>query len=82
MEEGALPLFAEYVRPDVLLWASDFPHERDARAFGGDIPTLIEREDVSESLKRQIFFDNTCRLYGFDANGENPRRKALAGATA
>ncbi len=82
VEEGALPLFAEYVRPDVLLWASDFPHERDARAFGGDIPTLIEREDVSESLKRQIFFDNTCRLYGFDANGENPRRKALAGATA
>ena len=82
VEEGALPLFADYVRPDILLWASDFPHERDARQFGGDIPTLIERDDIPDSLKRSIFFDNTCRLYGFDSNGENPRHKALAGATA
>src|SRR5581483_12171247 len=42
VEESTLPLFASYVRPDILLWASDFPHERDARQFGGDIPTLTE----------------------------------------
>jgi uncharacterized protein len=80
VEESALPLFAQYVRPDILLWASDFPHERDARQFGGDIPTLAERADLDESLKRSILFDNTCRLYGFNANGENPRQMALAAA--
>jgi predicted TIM-barrel fold metal-dependent hydrolase len=81
VEEGTLPLVAKYVRPDVLLWASDFPHERDAREFGGDIPTLAGRDDIDESLKRSILFDNTCRLYGYDGNGENPRRRAMA-ATA
>ena len=70
------------MRPDILLWASDFPHERDARQFGGDIPTLIEREDLDDSLKRSIFFDNTCRLYGFDAQGQNPRQKTLEAAGA
>ena len=80
VEEGTLPLVAKYLRPDVILWASDFPHERDARQFGGDIPTLIERDDVDDSLKRAILFDNTCRLYGYDKDGNNPRRMAMAAA--
>jgi predicted TIM-barrel fold metal-dependent hydrolase len=78
VEESTLPFVAERVRPDILLWASDFPHERDVDEFGGDIPTLSAREDVPDAVKRAIFFENPCRLYGFDANGDNPRAKRAA----
>ncbi|MGH7768069.1 MAG: amidohydrolase family protein [Candidatus Binatia bacterium] len=61
--ETALPLAAETLRPDVIIWASDYPHERDQRDFKEDIPALIRRQDVSEELKRGIFFDNTLRFY-------------------
>jgi uncharacterized protein len=61
--ETALPLAAATLRPDVILWASDYPHERDQRDFKEDIPALIRRSDVSDELKRGIFFDNTLRFY-------------------
>ncbi len=63
VEETALPLAAQALRPDVILWASDYPHERDQRDFSRDIPTLIHRKDISDELKRQIFFDNPLRFY-------------------
>jgi predicted TIM-barrel fold metal-dependent hydrolase len=47
----------------VVLWASDYPHERDQRDFKEDIPTLIKRHDLGEEVKRQIFFDNPLRFY-------------------
>ncbi|MBI3062874.1 MAG: hypothetical protein HYY83_12960, partial [Deltaproteobacteria bacterium] len=46
-----------------IIWASDYPHERDQRDFSADIPTLIERKDIDDALKRQIFFDNPLRFY-------------------
>jgi predicted TIM-barrel fold metal-dependent hydrolase len=61
--ETALPLAAQVLRPDVIIWASDYPHERDQRDFTEDIPTLIQRKDISDELKRQIFFDNPLRFY-------------------
>ena len=61
--ETALPLAARHIRPDVLLWASDYPHERDQRDFTEDIPTLIRRDDLSDDVKRGIFFDNPLRFY-------------------
>ena len=61
--ETALPLAAQTLRPDVIIWASDYPHERDQRDFKEDIPALIRRADVSEELKRKIFFDNALRFY-------------------
>ena len=63
VEETALPLAAETIGPDVILWASDYPHERDQRDFKHDIPALIGRKDVTDDLKRRIFFDNTLRFY-------------------
>ncbi len=59
----ALPLAADTLRRDMILWASDYPHERDQRDFSGDIPTLIDRKDIDERLKRQIFFENPLRFY-------------------
>jgi predicted TIM-barrel fold metal-dependent hydrolase len=61
--ETALPLAAQVLRPDVIIWASDYPHERDQRDFTEDIPTMIQRKDISDELKRQIFFDNPLRFY-------------------
>ena len=49
--------------PDTIIWASDYPHERDQRDFSADIPTLIQRRDIGDALKRQIFFDNPLRFY-------------------
>lgn len=56
----------ECVRPDVILWASDYPHERDQRDFSGDIPELLGRADVSPAVKQQIWLDNPTRFYGLD----------------
>jgi predicted TIM-barrel fold metal-dependent hydrolase len=61
--ESALPLAARVLGQDPIVWASDYPHERDQRDFTEDIPTLIQRDDISEELKRQIFFDNALRFY-------------------
>lgn len=64
VEERTLPYVLELVRPDVILWASDFPHERERDEFGGDLPRLRGREDLSDEAKRRILFDNPARYYG------------------
>ncbi len=80
VEETALPLAAQALRPDVILWASDYPHERDQRDFSNDIPALVNRKDISEELKRQIFFDNPLRFYPrLRARVEKGQRLSAAG---
>jgi predicted TIM-barrel fold metal-dependent hydrolase len=64
--ESALPLAIEQVRSDVILWASDYPHERDQRDFSGDIPALKNRSDVADAVKQQIWCDNPTRFYRLD----------------
>ena len=66
VEESTLPFVAQHLRPDVLLWASDYPHERSEGEFSDDIPTLLGREDVDDGLKQQILFENPTRFYRFD----------------
>ena len=63
VEETALPLAALTASEDIMIWASDYPHERDQRDFTQDIPKLIARRDISDELKRKIFFDNPLRFY-------------------
>jgi predicted TIM-barrel fold metal-dependent hydrolase len=63
VEESALPLAAQMLGSDALIWASDYPHERDQRDFSDDIPKLTHRADVGHELKRKIFFDNPLRFY-------------------
>ena len=62
------------LRSEVVLWASDYPHERDQRDFSRDIPALIERPDITDEAKRRIFFDNPLRFY--------PRLRTRIDATA
>jgi predicted TIM-barrel fold metal-dependent hydrolase len=63
VEESALPLAAQVANENALIWASDYPHERDQRDFSQDIPNLINRKDISDELKRKIFWDNPLRFY-------------------
>ncbi|HZU05503.1 MAG TPA: amidohydrolase family protein [Chloroflexota bacterium] len=63
IEESTLSTVARLVGGTQLLWASDFPHERAWEAFLGDLDTLLAREDLAESTKRQILLENPCRLY-------------------
>jgi predicted TIM-barrel fold metal-dependent hydrolase len=61
--EMALPLALQALGPTSIIWASDYPHERDQRDFKDDIPTLIGRGDLADEVKRRIFFDNPVRFY-------------------
>jgi predicted TIM-barrel fold metal-dependent hydrolase len=63
VEERALPLAIECLGPDVLLWASDFPHERPREGFSGDLPTLAERTDIGEDVKEKLLWHNPRRFY-------------------
>jgi predicted TIM-barrel fold metal-dependent hydrolase len=81
VEESAIPFFVEQIRSDILLWASDYPHERSEGEFNEDIPTLLERSDISDDLKRQILWTNPCRYYGLDEQGQRKARSE-AGSTA
>ena len=58
-----MPLAAQVIPEETIIWASDYPHERDQRDFSGDIPHLMGRADVSDSLKHKIFFENPIRFY-------------------
>jgi len=62
-EEKTLPYVAEWLGEDNILFPSDYPHWDGA--FPEAVNELIERQDVSDRLKRKIFCDNPQRLYGF-----------------
>jgi predicted TIM-barrel fold metal-dependent hydrolase len=62
-EETTLPYVAERVGEDVLLFASDFPHEVSPVEIKREIGEFIEREDISERLKRKILSENAKRFY-------------------
>jgi hypothetical protein len=47
---------------NALIWASDYPHERDQRDFSHDIPNLINRKDVSDELKRKDLLGQPAAL--------------------
>ncbi len=74
VEETLLPETARLVPEHTLLWASDYPHERDQRDFSEDIPYLLGRDDMSDELKHKILFENPLRFY--------PRLRARLDATA
>ena len=83
VEETALPLAAKVLPEEVIIWASDYPHERDQRDFSQDIPKLTARKDISEDLKRKIFFDNTLRFYPrLRERLETPRAKGKSAAAS
>jgi predicted TIM-barrel fold metal-dependent hydrolase len=65
VEERTAPFIPELVHPDVIMWASDFPHERERDQFGGDLPHLMARPDLSDEFKRKMLYDNPVGFYRF-----------------
>lgn len=49
----------------VFFCASDYPHE-PKEEFPEALEALAEREDIPESAKRKIVWDNPIRMYGLD----------------
>lgn len=64
VEERLLPVVLSQFNPDCVMWPSDFPHERLPKMFISDIPTLMERSDLTTEQKRKILYDNPRRFYG------------------
>jgi hypothetical protein len=62
--ERTLGTVAKLMGSTQLLWPSDFPHEKPWDEFSGDLDKFIGRDDLSESVARQILWENPCRLYG------------------
>jgi len=59
----------ERVGADKLLFSSDYPHWDTS--WPNSVRIFMERDDVSEDHKQQIFGENPQRFYGFKA--ELPR---------
>ncbi|MGH7771102.1 MAG: amidohydrolase family protein [Candidatus Binatia bacterium] len=63
-EEKTLPYVTQYFPAENVLYASDYPHWDGA--FPESVSELVNRDDVSNELKRKIFFENPQRYYGFE----------------
>ena len=63
VEERTLPYVIELLGEDNIFFASDYPHERDREQFLGDIPTFVERTDLSDRVKEKILYHNARRFY-------------------
>lgn len=61
--ERLLPFFIETFGAHKLIWASDYPHERDRAAFLDDLPRFFERKDLSDESRRMVLYENPKRLY-------------------
>ena len=62
-EEKTLDVVVRELGEDVLMYPTDFPHERAGGEFAKDIPAFLERADLSEKAKRKILSENAKRFY-------------------
>jgi predicted TIM-barrel fold metal-dependent hydrolase len=58
-----LPYVVERVGEDLILYASDYPHEPD---LAEAIRKFEDRKDLSDSAKRKILWDNGKRFYNME----------------
>ena len=65
LEEQELPRAVEVLGEDVFFCASDYPHEPPT-AFPKNLALLAARQDLPDSFKRKILWDNPLRMYAFD----------------
>ena len=76
VEERTAPYVVKLLRDDVIMWASDFPHERERDQFGGDLPTLKARKDLTDEFKKKMLHDNPVRFYRLSEGDIAAARKA------
>ncbi len=63
LEEKILDTVVRELGEDVLMYPSDFPHEKAREEFSTDIPEFLERSDMTATAKRKILYDNAKRFY-------------------
>ncbi len=68
VEEKTLPSVMEVGGENSLMFASDFPHERQREEVDSDIDTLLAREDITDVQKDKIVLHNAERFYTGRAN--------------
>src|SRR5262249_31780413 len=61
VEDPLLPQVIDLIGEDQILFASDMPHA-DREPFA--VREFQRREDISETAKRKILWDNSVRYYG------------------
>ncbi|HEY7060544.1 MAG TPA: amidohydrolase family protein [Chloroflexota bacterium] len=64
-EEKTIPYVAQWIGEDQIIYASDYPHWDGG--WPHSVDTLLERDDLSDTLKRKILGDNALRYYGMAA---------------
>lgn len=69
VEEKTLPYVLEIVGEDSLMFASDFPHERQREEVDSDIDILLAREDITDVQKNKVMFRSAERFYTGRADG-------------
>lgn len=61
-EEKLLPVVAQEIGAQKLLYASDYPHwDSD---WPHTVKTLVDRTDLTDDLRQKIMSDNAARFYG------------------
>ena len=78
-EEKTLPYVAEWLGEDHILFPSDYPHWDST--FPEAVDELMERQDVTDQLKRKIFCDTPQRLYGFTVDPADCKAQPAAAAS-
>ncbi|MCY4583469.1 MAG: amidohydrolase family protein, partial [Chloroflexi bacterium] len=61
-DEKMLPYTASVIGADKLFFASDFPHWDSE--YPHNVEELLAREDIDETLRRNVLRENALRLYG------------------
>ena len=63
--EGSLSVPADYIGPEKILWATDYPHPD---GFLPGAPDLIaQRPELSEEAKRKILAEGATQFYKLGA---------------
>jgi hypothetical protein len=60
-EEKTIPYVAQWIGEDQILYASDYPHWDGG--WPTTVDTILERTDLTDSLKRKILGENAMRFY-------------------
>jgi predicted TIM-barrel fold metal-dependent hydrolase len=66
LEESTLPYIIDRLGADKLLYSSDYPHWDTS--WPNTVKIFMGRQDISESHKRHIAWENPQRFYGFRAD--------------
>lgn len=63
LDERTLDVVVRELGEDVLMYPSDFPHEKSRGEFAQDIPAFLKRDDLPDGAKRKILYENAKRFY-------------------